>query len=120
LRYWLDRLQDDADAVLELPLDRPRLSTRTYAGDAVTFVVPEATARAMLAFQRRLRLTSFQLLLGVFALLLHKLSGQEQVLFGTVSGQPYNQCKTLFCLDLPSCSALLLNSSFSSLCWLVF
>ena len=88
VRYWLDLLHGNADAVLELPLDRPRPSSRTYAADAVSFQVPEAVARAMMTCQRRLHLTSFQMVLSVFSLLMHKLSGQEEVLLGTVSGTP--------------------------------
>ena len=79
-------MRDDADSLLDLHLDRPRPPIRTYAADEVDFTVPPTLSQGILAFQHRLHLTSFQVVLAVFALLLHKLSGQADILLGTVSG----------------------------------
>lgn len=84
LSYWLDRLRDSADAVLELPLDRPRPTIRTYAGDQVSFVIPEAVAHAVLQFKQNVHLSSFALMLGTFALFLHKLTLQDDIMVGSV------------------------------------
>ncbi|MCC7249819.1 MAG: amino acid adenylation domain-containing protein, partial [Lysobacter sp.] len=80
--YWRAHL-DDAPALLELPLDRPRPVLQTHRGGMYVFEVDAATTAALQALSRRHGATLFMTLLGGWALLLSRLGGQSQVVIGT-------------------------------------
>ena len=82
IAYWRDRLAD-APALLELPADRPRPATRTCRGGhrALT-LAPELTDR-LEAFSRAKGVTLFMTLLAGFKTLLHRYSGQQDILVGS-------------------------------------
>ncbi|HKH45215.1 MAG TPA: amino acid adenylation domain-containing protein, partial [Thermoanaerobaculia bacterium] len=82
LAYWRDELAG-APQVLELPADRPRPATPAHrAGVLTTLLAPDLT-RELAAFSRREGVTLFMSLLAAFAVLLGRLSNQEDVLVGS-------------------------------------
>src|SRR6185295_9598520 len=81
LDYWRQRLA--GAVVLDLPTDRPRPALRSYRGASLRTVFgPELNAR-LRALSRRHEMTPFMSLLAVFAVLLARYSGQEEVSLGT-------------------------------------
>ncbi len=82
LAYWRRRLAG-APLALELPTDRPRPALQTYAGRAELLRLPRPLAEALAALARGERATLFMVLLGAFAALLERTSGQDDMLLGT-------------------------------------
>ncbi|GAA1004420.1 hypothetical protein Aple_072030 [Acrocarpospora pleiomorpha] len=79
IAYWAESLAG-APPLLELPVDRRRPSVRGYQG-ALLAVDPPPAALAVLA--RELRATPYTAMLAAFALLLHRVSGAEDLVIGT-------------------------------------
>ncbi len=79
--FWVEKFSTDAP-VLELPTDRPRPQVKTYAGamEAIT-IDPERYARLKKA-SPKLGGTLFASLLSSFATLLHRLTGQDDLVIG--------------------------------------
>lgn len=79
--YWVDRYSSGAP-VLELPTDRPRPPVKTFAGAMETLTLdPERYARLKQA-SPKLGGTLFATLLASFATLLHRLTGQDDLVIG--------------------------------------
>jgi hypothetical protein len=85
LSYWLEHLEG-APPLLDLPTDRPRPETPSYRGGRFWFALPIELSRAIDAFSRRLGVTPFITLLAAFELLLHRYSGQDDFVLGTLVG----------------------------------
>jgi len=93
-RQWLtaERLQGQAEhwraalagapALLELPLDHPRPAKQDHAGGWVDFELEEGLRSALKELSRRHGTTLFMTLLAGWAILLSRLSGQEEVVIG--------------------------------------
>ncbi|WP_345145047.1 condensation domain-containing protein, partial [Dactylosporangium darangshiense] len=81
LTYWHTQLADPP--VLELPTDRPRPAVRSTAGDAVEFTVPADVTTGLLDLSRQQGATMFMTLLAAYAVLLHRHTGQTDLLIGT-------------------------------------
>ena len=79
--YWKQHL-DGAPALLTLPTDRNRPAVQGYAGGAVPFVVPADVAAGLRALAQRHGTTLFMTMLGAWAILLSRLSGQSDVVIG--------------------------------------
>ncbi|UXA69068.1 non-ribosomal peptide synthase/polyketide synthase [Xanthomonas prunicola] len=82
LDFWRDHLQD-APALLELPIDRPRPAQQDARGDTLAFALDAALSAALTALSQRHGTTVFMTLLAAWGVLLARLSGQEQVVIGT-------------------------------------
>ncbi|NPC82856.1 amino acid adenylation domain-containing protein, partial [Pyxidicoccus fallax] len=82
LSYWRQRLTG-APTLLELPTDRPRPPVQRFKGTRRTFHISEETARAIDALCLRERATLFMTLLAGFSALLHRYSGQEDLVIGS-------------------------------------
>ncbi|WP_239166995.1 non-ribosomal peptide synthetase [Actinoplanes italicus] len=80
LAYWRDRLA--GAPVLELPADRPRPPVRSTAAGVVDFVVPAALTAALRRLSRGAGATMFMTLAAAYATLLHRHTGQDDVLVG--------------------------------------
>ncbi|RYD17557.1 MAG: non-ribosomal peptide synthetase, partial [Verrucomicrobiaceae bacterium] len=79
--FWVAKFADGAP-VLELPTDRPRPRMKTYAGAMESISVdPERYTRLKKA-SPKLGGTLFATLLSTFATLLHRITGQEDVVIG--------------------------------------
>ncbi|MFC4047951.1 amino acid adenylation domain-containing protein, partial [Dactylosporangium siamense] len=81
LGFWRERLA--GAAVLDLPSDRPRPAVRSSAGQIVEFGVDPVTVAGLEALSRSVGATMFMTLLGAFATLLGRYSGQDDVVVGT-------------------------------------
>ncbi len=83
LAWWKERLAG-APASLELPADHPRPSMRTQRGFQVHTRVPAALAGGLRDLARQRGATLFMGLLAAFQTLLLRLTGQEDLLVGSV------------------------------------
>ena len=82
--YWREQLAGNLPD-LQLPTDRPRPATCSYRGAMKTFTVsPEMTA-ALNAASRREGVTLYMFLLAGLKVMLHRYSGQDDILVGGVS-----------------------------------
>ncbi|HEX3127436.1 MAG TPA: non-ribosomal peptide synthase/polyketide synthase [Thermoanaerobaculia bacterium] len=68
---------------LELPTDRPRPPVQTFAGGSVPVVVPAAQAAALRDVAQEGSSTLFMLLLAAWQTLLHRVTGQDDVIVGS-------------------------------------
>lgn len=82
--YWR-RTLEGAPAVLELPTDRPRPAQQTFTGEAVEIEMDAALTRALKALAQRHEITLYMLMAAAWAVVLSRLSGQEEVVIGTVA-----------------------------------
>lgn len=82
--YWLKKFQGELP-VLELPTDFPRPETRGYHGDSVRFKLALEPGRALKQMASQESATLFMALMAVFDILLARLSGQEDIIVGTVT-----------------------------------
>ncbi|USJ00461.1 amino acid adenylation domain-containing protein [Xanthomonas prunicola] len=80
--FWIEQLHD-APPLLELPTDRPRPALQDYRGDTVAIAVDADLTAALRGLSQRHGTTLFMTLLAGWAVLLSRLSGQDQVVIGT-------------------------------------
>lgn len=78
LAFWRERLAASPPAV-ELPTDRPRRAERDYVGANEWIEIPRTEADAVAELGRELGATSFMVLLGIFNVLLHRYTGQSDL-----------------------------------------
>jgi amino acid adenylation domain-containing protein len=84
---WLERLAG-APVALDLPTDRPRPQLPSYRGATYRMRLPSALSAAVRSFARSARATPFATLLAAYYVLLHRHSGQEDIVIGaTTSGR---------------------------------
>jgi len=82
LAFWKQQLAG-APTALDLPVDRPRPPVQTYRGATRHFSLPPRLARSLNALARQEDATLFMLLLAAFQTLLHRYTGQEDMLIGS-------------------------------------
>jgi amino acid adenylation domain-containing protein len=82
LSYWTQALADAAPT-LDLPTDRPRSAVSTRPAAIARVELPAAVIPALRALATRERATLFMVLLAGFQALLHRWSGQTDILVGT-------------------------------------
>jgi amino acid adenylation domain-containing protein len=82
LDFWTEHLQG-APALLELPLDRPRPPVQSHAGATLHAVIPAELAQGLRRLGQRHGTTLFMTLLAGWAVLLARLSGQDDLVVGT-------------------------------------
>ncbi|MCC4598286.1 condensation domain-containing protein, partial [Xanthomonas campestris pv. phormiicola] len=81
LAFWREHLHD-APALLELPTDRPRPALQDYRGDSVEIMLDADLTAALRTLSQRHGTTVFMTVLAGWAVLLARLSGQDQVVIG--------------------------------------
>ena len=81
MAYWREHLSGSRH-VLELPLDHSRPPVQTLAGVRRTVRLPRALADAAHAFSQREEVSLFTTLFTGFSLLMHRFSGQDDVVVG--------------------------------------
>ena len=82
IAYWKEQLRGDLP-VLELPTDRPRASVQTFSGARQSLVLTKELADELKALSRGEGVTLFMLLLAAFQTLLHRYTGQTDILIGS-------------------------------------
>ncbi|MBZ4423048.1 non-ribosomal peptide synthase/polyketide synthase, partial [Myxococcus sp. RHST-1-4] len=92
LGWWREQL-DGAPPLLELPTDFPRPAEPTYRGARFKTTLPRELSEALRTTSRRESTTLFSVLLAAYQAWLSRLSGQRDVVVGTVIAQR-NQAKT--------------------------
>ncbi|WP_203228910.1 condensation domain-containing protein, partial [Lautropia dentalis] len=80
--FWKEELSG-APSLLELPTDRPRPQVQSFAGSVIPFELGEGLTQGLNALARRHGATLFMVLQAGFAVLLGRLSGQDNVVVGT-------------------------------------
>ena len=80
---WWRRELADAPAILDLPADRPRPGVPAWSGATHVATLPPELSSALKLLSRRERATLFMTLVAAFQTLLHRYSGQDDVLVGT-------------------------------------
>ncbi|MFI6013677.1 amino acid adenylation domain-containing protein [Streptomyces sp. NPDC051243] len=87
LEFWTSELAD-APKAIELPADRPRASSRSYAGRNLDFSLPAELATRVRELAARERTTPFVVVSAAFSLFLGRISDSRDVVVGTpVSGR---------------------------------
>ena len=82
LAYWTKQLAG-APTVLELPSDRPRPSVRSLRKGTHRFALPWALGSSLRELTKQAQATPFMALITVFAILLYRYTGQNDVLIGS-------------------------------------
>lgn len=82
LEYWKRQLGGGLTA-LELPTDRPRSAVQTFAGATHRFQFSESLSEAITKLARDEGVTPFMALLAAFDSLLHRCTGQDEVVVGS-------------------------------------
>ncbi|MBD2789293.1 amino acid adenylation domain-containing protein, partial [Xenorhabdus sp. DI] len=82
VEFWRNTLQG-APALLELPTDRSRPAKQSYLGGRVNIALPPALQAGLKALSQRHGTTLFMTLLAGWAVLLSRISGQDDIVVGT-------------------------------------
>lgn len=113
--YWLAQFADSIP-VLELPTDYPRPSIQTYTGVEQTMIIDAECLYELKSFSSQHGCTLFMTLVAVLNLLLHYLSGQDNIVIGVpTAGQSYVGGKELvgYCANVLPLRFTIKNQSFS-------
>ncbi len=82
-QYWLEKLAGELPR-LDLPADRPRPAALSFDGDNVSRVFAEGVTAALKTLSQEQGTTLATTLLAAFQTLLHRYTGQEDLLVGSV------------------------------------
>jgi amino acid adenylation domain-containing protein len=82
LRYWKQQL-GGAPALLELPTDRVRPSSQSFRGKTIRFELRPETLQILRGLGERHNASLFTTLLAAWQVLLHRYSGQNDIVVGT-------------------------------------
>ncbi|MFE5241284.1 MULTISPECIES: non-ribosomal peptide synthetase [unclassified Streptomyces] len=82
LDHWRSRLGGELPS-LELPLDRPRPPAQTYAGRTHSVLLPEELVERTAELAKSSGSTMFMTLLATYTVLLHRYTGQDDIVVGT-------------------------------------
>jgi len=94
LEYWKGELE--GYETLELPADHPRPPDVDYRGDYYVFDLDRDLSGALRAGAKRYGTTLYALFLSAFHVLLHRYSGQDDIVIGTpTANRPYPQLEHL-------------------------
>ncbi|WP_156103776.1 non-ribosomal peptide synthetase, partial [Pectobacterium betavasculorum] len=95
LAYWREQLAD-VPPLLELPTDRPRPAAQDYVGGRVDFRLDAALTGELTTLAARHGATLYMTLLTSWAILLYRLSGQEDIVIGSpVAGRTRTELEPL-------------------------
>jgi amino acid adenylation domain-containing protein len=95
ISYWKQQLSGELP-VLELPTDHPRPLQMTYTGADVFFDLTQGFTERLKELSSREGATLFMTLLAAFVTLLHRYTGQRDILMGTaIAGRNHAQIENL-------------------------
>ncbi|MCP4151045.1 MAG: AMP-binding protein, partial [bacterium] len=80
--YWKNCYSGELP-VLELPLDYPRPTMQSSEGKTIRFQLQEIETKGIKEIARENNVTLFMVIFSAYAILMSKLSGQEDVIIGT-------------------------------------
>jgi amino acid adenylation domain-containing protein len=85
--HWLRKYENVPDA-LELPLDRPRPTVRTFEADRIDYKFPQYIVDTLPAFASSLKASVVNVTLSAYIALLYRLTGNHDIVVGLpVAGQ---------------------------------
>ncbi|RED86532.1 non-ribosomal peptide synthetase [Cohnella phaseoli] len=117
-RFWLGQFADGVPT-LQLPTDFVRPSRKTTEGDRIVAQLSERDSQAVRDLAARHGATPYMALLAAFNVLLHKYSGQDEIVVGTpVSGRTHSELQPLigmFVNTLALKTKILADGSYSEL-----
>ncbi|MBE6049022.1 MAG: hypothetical protein E7213_11610 [Clostridium sp.] len=89
-KYWIDRFSDGVP-VLKIPTDYFRPDIKRTEGNSFDFVINKEITEKLNLMISKNKFTLFMIMIAVFNILLHKYSGQTDIVIGTpISGRHYN------------------------------
>ena len=95
IAFWKQHLQG-APALLELPTDRPRTAVQNYAGAAVTVQWSADLSAGVRRLSRQHGTTLFMTLLAGWAVLLSRLTHQDDIVIGTpIANRQHGEVESL-------------------------
>ncbi|MBN3927585.1 non-ribosomal peptide synthetase [Nostoc sp. NMS4] len=80
--YWKTQLAG-ANTALELPTDRPRPPVQNYQGASQSLMLPQTLSASLTELSHQEGVTLFMTLLAAFGTILHRHTGQEDILIGS-------------------------------------
>jgi amino acid adenylation domain-containing protein len=80
--YWSKQLASDLP-VLSMPADRPRPLVQTFNGSSISFKIGSRTTDLLKDIARNNGATLYMVLLAAYEILLHRYTGQREVLVGS-------------------------------------
>lgn len=81
IAYWKKQLGGELP-ILELPIDHPRGTKQTYSGGTQRFIISRDIIEALEKLSREADATLFMSLLTAYYILLHRYSGQDEIIVG--------------------------------------
>lgn len=88
--YWRSILSGDLP-ILRLPTDHPRPVVQSFRGKSHRFSLDKDLSQALREWAKASKSTLFFTLLGIYKILLHKYTGQEDIIVGVpVAGRPHH------------------------------
>lgn len=95
LSYWRGQLEG-APAVLNLPTDRPRPTVQSFRGGGELHLIPASQLDALKELSLRNHVTLFMTLLAGFQAVLHRYSGQDDIVVGfNIAGRSRSETELL-------------------------
>jgi amino acid adenylation domain-containing protein len=95
LQYWKQQLGGELP-VLDLPTDRPRPAVQTYPGARTAITLSSELSEALMSLSQREGATLFMTLLAAFKVLLHRYSGQDDIIVGApIANRPQSESEQL-------------------------
>ena len=82
VNYWKNQLAGYPQ-LLEFPTDKPRPAVQTFNGATENFQFSKTLSNSIMKLSRKEGVTPFMTLLSVFQTLLHRYSGQSEILVGS-------------------------------------
>nr|WP_231515113.1 non-ribosomal peptide synthetase [Paenibacillus sp. UNC217MF] len=93
--YWLNRFSGPIP-VLELPTDYVRPVVQSFQGEAMSFMLGTPLRRSLKRIAAETGASLYMVLLAVYTTLLHKYSGQEDIVVGTpIAGRSHSDLESL-------------------------
>ncbi|SMO83546.1 amino acid adenylation domain-containing protein [Chryseobacterium rhizoplanae] len=88
--YWCNQFAGEIQ-ILNLLTDNPRPEVKTYNGSTTAIDFGEALSEQLQSFSKQHSLSIYMTLLGVIKVLLHKYTGQEDIIIGSpISGRVHS------------------------------
>ncbi len=108
--FWQEALAG-APTILELPTDKPRPAVQSFRGAVEAFELPKELLERLKLLSRQQEATLFMTLAAAFMALLHRYTGQDDILVGTpISGRTRSETEDLIGLFL---NLVILRAQFS-------
>jgi amino acid adenylation domain-containing protein len=88
-KYWRNQFEGEIP-VLNIPTDYPRPEIQRFEGNTVRFEIGSDVTRALNQLANKQGATLYMVLLGIYSILLSKLSGQEDIIIGnSIAGRQH-------------------------------